>query len=369
LIRLNKILFYYSSQQIHTGSPRVLLRLIEALDRKAFFPFFLCDKPGPLCHALSNLNVKFIGGNSPSINRSHLGSNFINLLCLRRQLRRNDIALVHFNELGWNSELAVAAWMAHIPVIFHIHNYTEMTRRNINCRIGSAYLFVSNALMRDCNAQQLVGSKAHVIYNPICANHFATAKPMREILGVQPDSPVIGTVAQISRRKNIDAVVSTAVKVLEVRPDAHFFIVGPTGKGEESYELELLERVARLGLEDHVKFLGPVDDPASFFASLDIFFLPTKYEPFGLVIAEAMSAKVPVVTTNVGGIPEIIPDNSYGIKCDPQSEDFHTHILALLQNPSRRKSITDNAYKRVSALFSDAVFSSRIMSLYSSLIQ
>lgn len=359
------ILYYYSSQQIHTGSPKVLLRLIGGLDRTRFVPFFFSEKNGALTTSLIQLGVTVIQGRNGQISKSTILKNMSNVWTLVKLLKKNSIDLLHVNELGWNFELALAAWLCRIPVVFHIHNNEAINRGNLNCILGCAYIFVSKKLEKQCDPTGKLSGKSHILYNPINIDEYKSGKPIRQKLCLSPDDVIIGTVAQISSRKGIDIILTVAEEVLSLSKATKFILVGPDAKSEESYAAEMRKRVVDKGLSEHILFLGPRDDIADILASIDIFFLPTRSEPFGMVFVEAMAAGVPVVASNVGGIPEIIPSDDFGILLDPESTAFAGVILDLANNLEILKSISAKAFKRASSTFTDKIFNSNIAELYS----
>jgi len=363
------ILYYYSSQQIHTGSPRVLMRLVEGLDRSVFTPYFLAASREGLCHELENRGVVPIWGKTGNISKYTLLRNIISTLKIICLLHKHQIELVHINEPGWNSELALAAWLLRIPVIFHIHNPVDLSHKNLNCIIGAKFLFVSKALARQCAADALPSDKVEIVYNPINVNSYANGKSIRRELGVPENDFIIGTVAQIRKGKGIDIIIETAGKVIKEMPDTWFLIVGPEANDEKDFADQMRNRIFELNLEHRIKFCGPRNDIENFLASIDLFFLPSRAEAFGLVIAEAMSARVPVVTSNVGGIPEIIPDESYGVTVDLKNNNIHKIIMKLLSDAESRECISKKSFERVNILFSNIVFNYKISQLYQSLLQ
>lgn len=361
---MRNILLYYSSQQVHTGSPRVLMRLVEGLDQSCFKPYFLAENEGDLSLELKKRGAKLIRGKSGQITKKTIHRNLGNILTLIYLLRKHRISLVHINELGWNSELAVAAWLCRIPVFFHIHNPEKLSRQNLNCCVGSQYLFVSKDLAQRCGAPHLLGEKSRILYNPITVERFTKGRSIRHELGIPDNVPVIGTVAQICRRKGIDIVIETARNVLKSLPQIRFVVVGPDAVGEESFASQMRSRVRELEFGDRFIFCGARNDIENVLASIDLFFLPARSEPFGMVIAEAMAARVPVVASNVGGIPEIIPNEDFGITAALEKGSFDQHIIQLLRSPERRFSISEKGYVRVKSQFSDAIFNHNLSQIY-----
>lgn len=106
----------------------------------------------------------------------------------------------------------------------------------------------------------------------------------------------------------------------------------------------LTRQVTELGLDHMVEFLGPVDDIWPLLGSSDVFALPSAHEAFGLVVLEAMAARVPVVATRVGALPELITSEHNGLLVD---RDDHVQMaqamLRLLSDPTLSMRICDSA--------------------------
>jgi glycosyltransferase involved in cell wall biosynthesis len=87
-----------------------------------------------------------------------------------------------------------------------------------------------------------------------------------------------------------------------------------------------------------------------------------------MVFAEAMAAGVPVVASNVGGIPEIIPDDSCGLISDIEENNFHTSIVTLLEDSQKYKTIAQKGYERVINMFNSTIFDENVRQIYHSLL-
>ena len=98
------------------------------------------------------------------------------------------------------------------------------------------------------------------------------------------------------------------------------------GEGEEKKNLERLAQ--DLKIDDRVFSPGAIPDARRYFKNFHIFVLPSLSEAFGITILEAMSQKIPVIATNVGGIPEIIEDENTGILVPPLLEIIFNVTLA-----------------------------------------
>jgi N-acetyl-alpha-D-glucosaminyl L-malate synthase BshA len=124
---------------------------------------------------------------------------------------------------------------------------------------------------------------------------------------------------------------------------ARFVLVGD-GPLREDVE----RRASEYGLAEDVTFVGEQQDLVAWLSIGDLFLLPSAQESFGLAALEAMACEVPVVASNVGGLPEIIEDGVTGFVCAPGAVDqMAERGVALLTNPALHASITDAAVEVV----------------------
>ncbi len=119
----------------------------------------------------------------------------------------------------------------------------------------------------------------------------------------QDDTPVIGAMGRFVKKKGFDDWLR-ALAELQSRNIAFKAVLG--GSGEE--ETNLKQLAEELHLTNKVHFSGWVEDKTSFFASVDIFCLPSLHEPFGIVLLEAMASGIPSITTATEGPSEIATD-------------------------------------------------------------
>jgi N-acetyl-alpha-D-glucosaminyl L-malate synthase BshA len=108
------------------------------------------------------------------------------------------------------------------------------------------------------------------------------------------------------------------------------------------------QRAAEHGLADAVLFAGEQQDLVPWLSTADLFLLPSAMESFGLAALEAMACEVPVVTSNVGGLPEIVEDGVTGFACPPDALDMMAERgVALLTDPELRLRVTRAALEMV----------------------
>jgi N-acetyl-alpha-D-glucosaminyl L-malate synthase BshA len=139
--------------------------------------------------------------------------------------------------------------------------------------------------------------------------------------------------------------VQDCIRILaEVRTKVNARLVF-VGDGPERSEAEALVR--ELNVEDHVTFLGKQSALPEILSAADIFLLPSQQESFGLSALEAMACGVPVVATNIGGIPEVVVQDETGFVAElGDVSRMARYCVELLSNPKKLAAFRENARRR-----------------------
>ncbi|MFW5797703.1 MAG: glycosyltransferase [Spirochaetota bacterium] len=158
--------------------------------------------------------------------------------------------------------------------------------------------------------------KLEVVYNGIDTRRFSPGPTgVREELGIGAEHNLIGVVGRLARQKGHRYLLEALRRILDRGVEATLLIVG---HGEE--EDRIRGAIAELGLEPHVRMVSYRDDIEALYNSLDLFCLPSLWEGFGLVLAEAMACGVPVVATRITGVTEVVAENE-GFLVEPGDSD------------------------------------------------
>lgn len=99
-------------------------------------------------------------------------------------------------------------------------------------------------------------------------------------------------------------------------------------------------------LEDEIEFVGLVDNVEKYLSETDIFILPSKYEGMPMSIIEAMATGLPIVASNVGGIPDMIESGKEGILIEPFAINLAMELEKLLQSEKIRNQLGNAAYEK-----------------------
>jgi glycosyltransferase involved in cell wall biosynthesis len=185
---------------------------------------------------------------------------------------------------------------------------------------------------------------------------------LRSELGLVADEQVVLAVGRLSREKG-HLVLLQALDVLRhAHPNGSFKAV-IVGDGPERPALEAA--VAKLGLQFHVIFAGQQDDVLPYFHLADVMVLPSYSEGSPLVLLEAMAARVPVVATSVGGVPEIV-DHEHSALLAPAGDPtaLATAIQRVLGDRPLANRLAEHAYADVVSKHSVAAYVQARLEIY-----
>jgi glycosyltransferase involved in cell wall biosynthesis len=277
---------------------------------------------------------------------------------LARLVRRQRIDIVHANNFKAALVGGLASVLTGRPMIFH---------DRIHITHGALGWFVALLARRIVVVSKAVGAKhgphmrrkVSLIYDGIDVERFAAR-------GEHSGTNRVCYVGRISDEKGILRLVDAAPLVLTQVPGARFVIAGaPFTPADRDYYGKITRRVDELGLQAHFEFPGYVDDVPYLLQDISVFALPSKKEPLGLVVMEAMALKKPVVAFDTGGPREIISNNDDGVLVKPGDVGaFAEAIVRLLKDPAAARQIGERGRKTVIERFSSPVFVERIMDLY-----
>jgi glycosyltransferase involved in cell wall biosynthesis len=192
--------------------------------------------------------------------------------------------------------------------------------------------------------------KIRLIRNGIeTANYRESGDPhaLRRRLGIPPGAEVVGSVGRLAEIKRYDVLIRSFARLKEQCPDAHLLVVG------DGPEKPALERLAGgLGLEKSVHFAGYQTNVSEYLHAMNCFAMTSSSEGTPQAVLEASVARLPVVASRVGGLPEIIDDRRTGILFPPGDEGTLTReLLGVLRDKELARRLGDAASSRVQAMY------------------
>ncbi|WP_455392251.1 glycosyltransferase family 4 protein [[Eubacterium] cellulosolvens] len=178
------------------------------------------------------------------------------------------------------------------------------------------------------------------------------------------NSKTIIFVGRLHERKGIDKLLESFSKVLDVEPEAVLKIVG---SGEDESRLKQLATKLKLGSKN-LQFLGfvPEKDLPGIYSSSSVFVLPSYYEGFGIVLIEAMSAGLPLISVRTGGATEVIQEGKNGYLVD--YDNMHEALQKLLIDKSLRVQMGAASRKKVEKEYTWEKIASDVIKVYEELI-
>lgn len=371
------------------GAEKVLLRLLDSLDRDTFEPALACPGPGPLAEQMEERGIAVHTGHPSSrllnIKRQSLGGDraavlaypadlAASVLRLSRLVRRGGFDLVYTNSAKADIYGSAAGRLAGRPVVWRLHDIvTEEAFNRLNmtlfreCATRLAYtvLCVSGAVEKAMAELGVPRARLATVYNGIDLDAESAAvdrAAVRRSLGVDADAPLAGMVGRLVDWKGPDYFIKAAGLVSRELPDARFVLVGDAVFGEQAYVDTLRRLSSECGLEGRLVFTGFREDISEIMGSLDLLVhssvLP---DPLPTVLIEAMARSRPVVGTDAGGVREIVDDGVTGFVVPPRdARAMAAAMKHVLDDPAGGISMGLAGRARAGELF-DIEVTTRIM--------
>lgn len=332
------------------GAERLLTLLAEERDRDRFRyeVAYLLPAKDALVGELEQLGV--------TVHCLHAGNDFDLrwALRLRRLLRERRVDILHAH-----SPYAAAIGRVAVRTISrrarprlmsteHVPwwGYARLTRaaNALTFRLDDAHITVSRAVLDSIPSR--LQPRTEVVVHGIALDRVrAYAKLRDEVraeLGLAPGEVLIGTIANFRAQKGYPDLLEAARQVLATGVPARFVAIG-----QGAAEPEIREMVRSFDLGERFRLLGYQEDALRFLAAFDVFVLASLFEGLPLALMEALALGVPIVSTAVGGVPELVTDSVEGLLVPPgRPELLAGALLTMVQDPERRRAMGRAALAR-----------------------
>lgn len=279
---------------------------------------------------------------------------------MRRVIRRGrfDVVHTHLSTSTVNGTLAARA--ARVPCVATVHGLSG----KLSFVAADHLIAVSEQGKQHLVDQGVHADKVSVVYNGVHPPKDVPSRAeARSLLGLEGASPVIGTVARISRVKGIEYALEAVDVLRREFPNLRYVVVGDGDRLESCREL-----AQQLDISDHVVFAGYRRDVTRYLAAMELMLFPSIREAMGMAIVEAFLVGVPVVGTEVGGIPEVVSADCGALVPKADAGALAAMTAELLRSPETLKAMSVAAKVRARTLFGVDTMADRTEHVYRGLL-
>ena len=292
---------------------------------------------------------------------------------LRRFIRKNGVQLVLTNIEKEVIAGGLASRLCRIPNVRRVGREDDFNER---LRVQWHHRLLVDRCIVPCNAVRenavkrapwLDKTRFTTIYNGRNPVQYSKREihDQRARWGLSPEHIVIGVTTQLSRVKRVDRLVRVFKEIGEACSDCRLVV---SGEGPEAANLAAMAN--GLGIEDRVVFAGFSADPMKAAAAYDIAVSSSSFEGFPNTVVEYLAAGRPVVSTDTGGVAEMVASMQNGVLVPNGDEKkLRDAILMLLSKPDLMNRLSQNALKTVEERFSEDGMLNRLEKFFSDAIQ
>lgn len=328
------------------GAETFSLDAIKALHDEGVDQFVLCRPHDNVAKALDERGIEY---HPLTFNR------------IRKPFEKNTIA----NKINKFQPDLVHCWMSRassfvpantsVPVLGWFGGYYSLKYYK-NCDF---YMGVTKDIVRHIIDETNKPHRAFLVHT------FGTLEASEPVTKAEFDIPedakMVLLLSRMHRKKGVDTLLLAAAELGNI-----YFLLAGDGPAIDEYK-KLCEE---LNLNDRVRFLGWRNDRSALLNIADVCVLPSRYEPFGTVIAEAWYAGVPLVATKAAGAKQYVTHEKDGLLCEiNDSETLANRIRTVLTDEKIREKLVIEGQNSYNTLFSKQVVISSLLSAYQSMIK
>ncbi|WP_224995910.1 glycosyltransferase [Cesiribacter sp. SM1] len=334
---------HLSSETSWRGGEQQIAYLIEELAALGVENIVACQKGSPFEAYCRDKGIKYF---SLSFRNS---LDLKTALSVKQICRSEHVDLVHIHSskshgiaimadiIGNDLQLILSRRVDFPPKtnFFTSHKYNYPHIRRILC--------VSEAIRQVMLPHIDEKDKLYTVYSGIDLQKFSREQStnfLRSKWGIPQDKLLVGNISAIAPHKDYFTFVDTAEELLKRKLPIAFFIIG-SGPEERTIKAYVEEK----GLQEHIIFPGFLNNIPQILPELDIFLMTSETEGLGTTLLDAFAAKVPVVATRAGGIPEIVRHEQTGLTAAVKDvQGLADGVERLVKQEAYRKQLSEQAY-------------------------
>lgn len=315
------------------GMENYVLRLIERLPRERFATTVLCPYESPWTERLREQGVELVVTPMPVD-----ALPWCSVQLAATLVRNAAVDILHAHMPNAHMLAGMAASLTGKPLLATIHaRQLSVQDLEIHRAVGSHLAVVCKQTYFHALGMGVGAADLTCIPNGVDTTRFApreagprAAGGVRARLGIPPDAPVVGFVGRLHWEKGPDVFVQAAMLAAARCPAAHFVLVG-----DGPMRGALSELIARFGRQDCIHLAGLADAMPEVYREFDLAVSSSYSEAMPLAVMEAMASGLPVIATQVGGVPELVEQERSGYLVAPGDAKAIAELLGfLLENPA-----------------------------------
>ena len=361
------------------GAQDNTLYTVELLDKEKYDISLCCNLEGELVERAKKIEaVKLF--DIPFLCREVSPYRDIRaFLSLYKLFKEEDFTIIHTHSSKAGLLARLAAVLNKTPIVIHtIHGFAF--NDFMNALKKNFFIYVEKLLAKwtdvlitvsNLNKKKIIDlniaheNKIKNIYSGIDLSLFTNKRndDFRKELNLENDHLLLGSVGRLSDQKDPITMIEAFGIISKPFPNAHLALVG-----DGELKGKILEKIDQLKLDGKVHLTGNKNNPWSVYHSMDLFIMSSIYEGLGRSITEALSCGVPVVCTDVEGVPEIVRDNITGILVPPKDANkLADGIIRTLNDMETAKKMAEEGRRFVKDNFDVNKMVNDIDSLYNTL--
>ncbi len=357
---------FVSHDASRTGAPIFLLRLLRWLrDHHEILFRILVVSPGEMLPEFESIGRTHVLERQSRLQRACLrfnipfGNDGHYLQSLRKSLSESNIALIYSNTTATGKALDYLSFLD-CPVICHVHELEQAIRQcdrdgNLDLvkRHASSYVAVSHAVKQNLVAMHgITEDKIKVIHGfiPTDGRLLERAGPsngaVRRELRIPRNARLVCACGSIAPRKGPDLFLQVADRLTKAHRglSVHFVWIG----GNKQQVKAMRKQAQELSRQDVVHFIGSRPDVGPYYEAADVFLLPSREDPFPLVMLEAALRGKPIVCfENSGGAPEFVQHDAGFVVPGFDVDEMARKSALLLTSDELRRNMGESGRRRV----------------------
>jgi len=374
---MEKVRILYIHPTLNFGGAEIqrLALLKKWQNSKYQISIFCIENTGDIGHKIKKLGIPVY-----CLNQSSKPYNIRVIFFIWLFLLKNRFEIVQTSLFNANFHGRIAAFLAGVRFRFseeHSEHYQYNSIKFLPYIWADKMLsIITNRIICCCdtlrkdiiNLEKINPKKFITILSSVELEDFRPSIPrpqLRNTLKLLETDFVIGNVGSMSPRKGHEYLLRAFYPVKKAIPNSRLLFIG---RELPSLKKNLEALADKLGIRDSVYFLGKKERIIDYYPIMDVFVLSSLCEGIPLVILEAIKMGVPVVSTNVGGIPEVISNNETGMLVPPRNPEALSDSIIELFDKEKRVSLARQAREQCLDRFKPERYLVELEDLYSTVL-